>query len=303
MDMLNSFIGLTFQLSVPIVLGALCGTIAERGGIILLGVEGMMLMGAFAGVAGSWLTGSAFVGVLFSVLVGILVGWLYGLFCLKWKAQQSVVGVGINLFASGITAVMLKAIWGKEGMSESVKAIPNITIPVLNKIPVIGGLFKAQSPYLYVTFLIVAAVWVFFYRTKFGVRYRAIGDQPFAVQSCGVNVNRYRYIAMMSAGALAGLAGSYLSISQNNLFVVDMTAGRGFMGLAANIFGGWDPIGSLGAGLVFAIAQAGRFYLNDSVIQIPSQIIQMLPYAVTLLILLIVGKKAKGPEALGKLVD
>lgn len=303
MDMLNSFIGLTFQLSVPIVLGALCGTIAERGGIILLGVEGMMLMGAFAGVAGSWLTGSAFVGVLFSVLVGILVGWLYGLFCLKWKAQQSVVGVGINLFASGITAVMLKAIWGKEGMSESVKAIPNITIPVLNKIPVIGGLFKAQSPYLYITFLIVAAVWVFFYRTKFGVRYRAIGDQPFAVQSCGVNVNRYRYIAMMIAGALAGLAGSYLSISQNNLFVVDMTAGRGFMGLAANIFGGWDPIGSLGAGLVFAIAQAGRFYLNDSVIQIPSQIIQMLPYAVTLLILLIVGKKAKGPEALGKLVD
>lgn len=301
--MLNSFIGLTFQLSVPIVLGALCGTIAERGGIILLGVEGMMLMGAFAGVAGSWLTGSAFVGVLFSVLVGILVGWLYGLFCLKWKAQQSVVGVGINLFASGITAVMLKAIWGKEGMSESVKAIPNITIPVLNKIPVIGGLFKAQSPYLYITFLIVAAVWVFFYRTKFGVRYRAIGDQPFAVQSCGVNVNRYRYIAMMIAGALAGLAGSYLSISQNNLFVVDMTAGRGFMGLAANIFGGWDPIGSLGAGLVFAIAQAGRFYLNDSVIQIPSQIIQMLPYAVTLLILLIVGKKAKGPEALGKLVD
>lgn len=303
MDMLNSFIGLTFQLSVPIVLGALCGTIAERGGIILLGVEGMMLMGAFAGVVGSWFTGSALVGVLFSILVGILVGWVYGLFCLKWKAQQSVVGVGVNLFASGITAVMLKAIWQAEGMSESVNAIPNITVPVLCDIPVIGGLFKSQSPYLYLTFIIVAAVWVFFYRTKYGVRYRAIGDQPFAVQSCGVNVNRYRYIAMMASGALAGLAGSYLSISQNNLFVVDMTAGRGFMGLAANIFGGWDPIGSLGAGLVFAVAQAGRFYLNDSVIQIPSQIIQMLPYVVTLLILLIVGKKAKGPEALGKLVD
>jgi len=232
-----------------------------------------------------------------------LTGWLYGLFCLKWKAQQSVVGVGVNLFASGATAVLLKAIWQAEGMSESVASIPNITVPVLNKIPVIGGLFKSQSPYLYLTILIVAAVWIFFYKTKYGVRYRAIGDQPFAVQSCGVNVNRYRYIAMMVSGALAGLAGSYLSISQNNLFVVDMTAGRGFMGLAANIFGGWNPIGSMGAGLVFAVAQAGRFYLNDSAIQIPSQIIQMLPYVVTLVILLIVGKKAKGPESLGKLVD
>ena len=303
MDMLNSFVALTFQLSVPIVLGALCGTIAERGGIILLGVEGMMLLGAFAGVAGAWFTGSALAGALCSVVVGILTGWLYGLFCLKWKAQQSVVGVGVNLFASGATAVLLKAIWQAEGMSESVASIPNITVPVLNKIPVIGGLFKSQSPYLYLTILIVAAVWIFFDKTKYGVRYRAIGDQPFAVQSCGVNVNRYRYIAMMVSGALAGLAGSYLSISQNNLFVVDMTAGRGFMGLAANIFGGWNPIGSMGAGLVFAVAQAGRFYLNDSAIQIPSQIIQMLPYVVTLVILLIVGKKAKGPESLGKLVD
>lgn len=152
-------------------------------------------------------------------------------------------------------------------------------------------------------FLIVAAVWIVFYKTKFGLRYRAIGDQPYAVQTAGVQVNRYRYIAMIAAGSIAGLAGSYLSISQNNLFVVDMTPGRGFMGLAANIFGGWNPIGSMGAGLVFAVAQAGRFYLNDSAIQIPSQIIQMLPYVVTLVILLIVGKKAKGPESLGKLVD
>ena len=152
MDMINSFIGLTFQLSVPIVLGALCGTIAERGGIILLGVEGMMLLGAFAGVAGSWFTGSAFLGALCSIAVGIFIGWLYGLFCLKWKAQQSVVGVGINLFASGVTAVMLKAIWEAEGMSESVAAIPNLTIPGLCRLPLVGGLFKAQSPYLYLTF-------------------------------------------------------------------------------------------------------------------------------------------------------
>ncbi len=298
---MNNFLALMLQLSVPLVLGALCGTIAERGGIILLGVEGMMLLGAFAGVAGSFFTGSAFLGIVVSVLAGAFAGWIYALFCLKWKAHQSVVGVGVNLFASGITAVLLKAIWHTEGMSDPVKAVANLTVLVLSDIPVVGAFFKNQSPYLYVMLIIVAVVWVLFYKTKFGLRYRAIGDQPHAVQTAGVPVNRYRYIAMMAAGAIAGLAGSYLSLPQNNLFVTDMTAGRGFMGLAANIFGGWQPVGSLLAGLVFAIAQATRFYLTD--LSIPSQIVQMLPYIITLLILLFVGKRVKGPEALGKLVD
>ena len=275
MEMLNNFIGLTLQLSVPIVLGALCGTIAERGGIILLGVEGIMLVGAFAGVLGSYATGWALAGVVLSLVLGGLIGWFYALFCLKWKAHQSVVGVGINLFASGITAVMLKAVWQTEGMSESVASIPNLTIPGLSGIPVLGALFKEQSPYLYAMFLIVAGVWVVFYKTKFGLRYRAMGDQPYAVQTAGVPVNRYRYTAMILAGSIAGLA--------------------------ANIFGGWQPLGSMGAGMIFAIAQAARFYLTD--LSIPSQFVQMLPYAVTLVVLLFVGKRVKGPEALGKLVD
>ena len=197
--------------------------------------------------------------MLFRSLAGAFAGWIYALFCLKWKAHQSVVGVGVNLFASGITAVLLKAIWHTEGMSDPVKAVANLTVLVLSDIPVVGAFFKNQSPYLYVMLIIVAVVWVLFYKTKFGLRYRAIGDQPHAVQTAGVPVNRYRYIAMMAAGAIAGLAGSYLSLPQNNLFVTDMTAGRGFMGLAANIFGGWQPVGSLLAGLVFAIAQATRF--------------------------------------------
>ncbi len=167
---INNFLALMLQLSVPIVLGALCGTIAERGGIILLGVEGLMLIGAFAGVAGSFFTGSAFAGAVISVLAGAFVGWLYALFCLKWKAQQSVVGVGINLFASGITAVMLKAIWHTEGMSDSVEAFSSFTVPGLSKIPVIGALFYEQSPYLYLMILIVAATWILFYRTKYGLR-------------------------------------------------------------------------------------------------------------------------------------
>lgn len=222
MGMINNFLALTLQLSVPIILGALCGTIAERGGVVMLGVEGMMLIGSFAGAVGSYFTGSALAGAVISVVLGAVMGWIYGLFCLKWKAQQSVVGVGVNLFASGITAVMLKAIWNTEGMSGSVPSISNITVPGLCKVPVLGAFFSEQSPYLYLTLLITLGVWVVFYKTKYGLRYRAIGDQPFAVQTAGVDVNRYRYVAMMTAGAIAGLGGSYLSISQNNLFVIDM---------------------------------------------------------------------------------
>lgn len=301
MEMLSNFLAMTLQLSVPIVLGALCGTIAERGGIILLGVEGLMLIGAFGGAAGSHFMGNAWGGVLLSIVLGGALGFLYALFCLRFKAQQSVVGVGVNLFASGITAVLLKVIWGREGMSDTVAAVPNISVPVLKDIPVLNALFQNQSPYLFFMFALVALVWIFFYRTKIGLRYRAIGDHPHAIQASGVNVNRYRYLAMICAGMIAGIGGSYLSLSQNNLFVVDMTAGRGFMGLAANIFGGWSPIGSFGAGMVFALAQSARFYLSD--VNIPLQFIQMLPYAITLFILLFVGRKAKGPEALGRLVD
>lgn len=301
MDMIIDILKLTAELSIPIVLGAMCGTIAERGGVILLGVEGIMLMGAFGGALGSHLAANAGVGFLFSMIIGGLIGFLYCALCIKFHAHQSVIGVGVNMLASGLTAVLLKEIWGKEGMSDTVATISNIDIPILSRIPVIGRIFQDQSPYLLLMLFIVFAVWFVMCKTKFGLRYRAIGDHPRAVQTSGINVNRYRYIALTIAGMIAGLGGSYLSISQNNLFVVDMTAGRGFMGLAANIFGGWQPLGSLGAGLIFAVAQSARYYLSD--LDVPLQFIQMIPYVSTLIVLLYVGKRAKAPEALGELVD
>ncbi len=295
---------LAIQLSIPIVLGALCGTIAERSGVILLGVEGLMLQGAFFGVLGSYLTGNAWIGVLFSIVVGIIFGYIYGIFTLKLKAQQSVVGVGFNMLGSGLTAVLLKMIWNAEGLSSTVNTVSNISVPILNKIPIIGRLFENQSPYLYFMIIIVVATYVFLYKSKYGLRIRAMGENPYAVQTAGIKVNKYRFYALMASGAIAGLAGSFLSISQNNLFVTDMVAGRGFMGLAANIFGGWHPIGSLAASFIFSVAQALRFMLVD--FNIPTHLISMLPYITTLLVLLGVGIKSKSPsapEGLGKLVD
>lgn len=298
--MLNNLFSLTAKLTIPITLGALCGTISERGGVIMLGVEGMMLFGAFFAVLGSFLSGSAWVGLLFALLSGAILGALYCLFCIKFRGHQSVIGVGLNMLASGLTQVLLKSIWGQEGMSSFVSTIPNIKLSFLKNVPVLNILFYDQSPYFYFMIIIVALTWFVFYKTKVGLRYRAIGDHPLAVKTTGVNVNKYRYVALTIAGAVASLGGSFLSISYNNLFVADMVSGRGFMALGASIFGGWTPLGCFFASTVFAFSQALSYTVK---LNIPIYFIQMIPYLTTILILIFTGRRAHGPEALGKLVD
>lgn len=298
---MKAIISLTLTFSIPITFGALCGTISERGGIIMLGVEGMMLLGAMAGVIGSYLTSNPWFGVLFALIIGAITGFVYCLFCLRFKAHQSVIGVGLNVLASGVTEVLLKAFWGQEGMSDFVKTVPRIKIKAFANIPILNQLFADQSVYFYFMIIAVVLTWIVFYKSKIGLRYRAIGDHPLAVKTAGIDVNKYRYIALTIAGALAALGGSFLSISYNNLFVDGMVAGRGFMALAASIFGGWTPFGCLLASLVFAGSQAISFNLTGS--PVPIYFVQMLPYVTTLAVLMFTGKKVRGPEALGKLVD
>lgn len=290
---------LTLRLAIPIILASVGETFCERSGVMNLGIEGMMLMGAVSGVLGSYVTGSPWVGMLFALLVGGLLGFTYAIICVKFKADQVVSGIGINMLASGLTIVLVHVVWKRDGMSDTVAQIENVTVPFLKDIPVIGTLFKNQSPFIYITLLIVAAGWYIMYKTKIGLRLRAIGDHPQAAETVGINVTQYRYICVTLCGLLAGMAGAYLSIVQNNLFVQDMVAGRGFMAIAANIFGGWNPVGSMVASLIFAFAQALRLNLSD--LNIPDQFIQMLPYVLTLVVLIVVAKKAKGPEALGKI--
>ncbi len=283
-DMLLS----TLRLSIPLALAAVGATICERSGVINLGVEGMMLLGAFSGVVGIHLTGNPYMGFVAAVLVGALTGLLYAVLVLRYDANQSVSGIGLNVFAGGLTIVLTRAIWKTEGLSGNIQQIPSVTIPVLSNIPVVGLFFKDQSPYLYLTGLVVIAAWLFMYRTKQGLRLRAIGEHAEAASTVGINVKAYQYRAIIVCGILCSLGGSYLSIVQNNRFVKDMVAGRGFMALAANIFGGNHPIGSLVSSLIFAFAQAIRINLE---VNIPNQILQMLPYVLTMVVLLIIGLK------------
>ena len=296
-----SLLPLTLRLAIPITLGAIGGTFSERSGVTNLGLEGMMLMGAFGGVLGAYLTGNPYMGILFTLAIGAVTGYLFALLSIRYKANQTVCGVGINILASGFTTVMVKQIWGKEGMSGNINPLKNVTIPGLSNIPLIGGAFSDQSLYLYFTILIVIVSWVVMYKSRIGLRLRAIGDNPRAAGTAGIPVKKYRYSFVVISGMLAALGGSYLSIVQNSLFVQDMVAGRGFMALAANIFGGWNPFGSFIASLVFAFAQALKFNLGW--LGVPDQFIQMIPYVFTLAILILFRRKTKAPEALGEIYE
>ncbi len=290
----------TLRFAIPLTLAAVGATICERSGIINLGVEGMMLVGAFGGVLGTHLTGSPWLGVLFSIACGGLVALLHAVLSIRYHTNQTVSGVGINILAVGLTVVLTRVVWGTDGISGTVNQLGTMSIPLLKEIPVIGALFTDQSPFLFLTVLIVFAAWFFMYRTKAGLHLRAIGDHPRAAATVGINVRKYRYWAVVVCGMLCGMAGAYLSIVQNNLFVNNMVAGRGFIALAANIFGGWNPLGSFLASLLFAFAQALRINLS---LPIPDQFVQMVPYALTLVVLIGVGRKAKAPEASGELID
>lgn len=290
----------TIRMAVPLVLASIGGVLCERSGIINLGIEGMMLMGAFGAVVGAHFTGSAWLGVLFGIIVGGLFGLLHALLCIKFRTNQSVSGVGINIFASGLTIVLCRAIWDSDGSSGTVEQVPTMTIPLLNKIPVLGQLFENQSPFLYITAIIVAVSWYVMYKSNVGLRLRTIGDHPKAAATAGVNVTKYRYVCVILCGMLCGLAGAYLSIVQSNLFVKEMVAGRGFMAMAATIFGGWNPAGSLLASLLFAFAQALRINVEMA---LPQRILQMVPYLLTLVVLIGFGRRVQGPKAAGDIKD
>ena len=287
------FIFLSLNLAVPLVLAAQAAMIAERSGVVCLGIEGMMIFGAFFAVAGSHFTGNPWLGVGLALLVGLLVGLVYGIFAVYLRGQQVVVGVAINFFASGITPMLTQKIWGSEGASSPVTSIKAIDF---------SGIFKTtadMSPFVPLTALIVAGMWFFIYKTKYGLRLRMTGDFPLGLQTCGINTNRYKLYAMMASGGLSALGGAFLSVSYGNLFVTDMVAGRGYMGVAANIFGGWTPLGGAVAGVFFAAVQTLRYTLTD--IKLPTQLMQMLPYVVTLAALVLFARNSKSPEGLGKL--
>jgi len=297
---LNWFIS-GLSLSVPLIFAALGGLLSERAGVINLALEGMMLFGAFVGVAVSWWTGSPWLGVAGALFVGGLLGLIHAWFSVTVRANQIVSATAINLFAAGLTAALIPAIWSSSGSSDAVNSFGPTSIPILRDLPWIGPIFVDLNAFDYCALLLAPLLWVMLYRTSFGLRLRSCGESASAAASVGVNVIRIRYQAVVLSGVLAAAGGVYLSLSELERFQRNMINGRGFLALAALIFGRWRPLPAVGACLLFGMADAYQLRAQTRGIAVPTEVLQALPYLIGLAALaLVVGRRAAAPAGIGQ---
>lgn len=299
MNTIIAVLNVAIRMTTPIAYVALGAVLLEKSGVTALAMEGMMLAGAFGAVIGSWFSGKAWLGIICGIICAVTVALIRSWLCISHMANQTVSGIGLNILVSGATAMLLKVIWGMDGKSESVTALTDWTIPFVNRIPVAGGLLGKQNPLVYLLLPIVILVWLLLNKTSFGLRLIAVGENPHVLSSLGLSVSHYRYWATLLSGVLAGIGGAYLSIGQLSFFSYDMTSGRGFMALAACVFGRWTVGGAFAGAILFGLAEAIQIRLQ-TVVRYP-QFIQMIPYTVTLLILVTSGKhNSAAPAASGK---
>lgn len=288
------------RMASPIALAALGEVYLEKAGILNLGIEATMLMGAFFGVLGSALSGSALVGVLTAMAAGILTNLVFGFLVITMRANQIVTGAALNITALGMTSFLSRVIFGVRSLPVQVQGVKPLTIPLLSDIPVIGRILFDQTPLVYFTYIMVIVMTFVLYRTTWGLKIRSVGEHPRAADTLGINVIRWRYGCVLLAGALGGIAGSILSLAQLSTFVDNMIAGRGFIALAAVIFGRWNPIGAAAAALVFGAADAMQMRVQAFSLNIPSDFLLLLPYLITLIGVIIFRGKAAAPVALTK---
>ncbi len=262
----------------PILLTTLGAMIAARAGARNISLEGTMLTAAFVGVAASHFTQSAFVGLLFAVISGIILSNIIAYFALKLKSNIIISGISLNLMASGMTVFGLYLLTGDKGASTSLNslALPNVNIPIIENIPVIGKIISGHNILTYVALILVLLVYIMFKYTQLGLRIKAVGESPEAAESVGISVNKVKYIALTMSGALAALGGAFLSMGYVTLFSAGMTSGRGYIALATQSMAGANPVVGLLTSGLFGFAESMSNYLQG--INLPIEFIQMLPY-------------------------
>lgn len=284
--------------STPLVLGALCGLIGERSGIVNIGIEGQMLMAAFIGFLANVYTGNLFLAVLAGVAAGALMGGFLGIMSIGLKMDQIIGGTVINILALGLTSFFYQA-----GLTTQGKLQP-INLGALANLPLIGPVLFNNPPITYITLILVALVHFVLFHTRWGLRTRVIGEHPSAADTVGINVKMMRYVNITIGGAIAGLAGAYLSLEAVGSFERAMTNGRGFIALAVMLFGKRTPLGAWGAALLFGFATALQTQLQfGGEINIPHQFIGMLPFVLTILVLAGFGGRSRDPNALGQVYE
>jgi simple sugar transport system permease protein len=288
------FLAAAVRISVPYALAAMGAAISERGGVICIALEGIMLAGALGYTVGAYWTGNAWAGVGVALLVGAAMAWLHAEATVRFRADQITSGLGLNLLAAGLTRLVLVQVFHSSSNSSRVVGLPQWDIPLLSGLPGVGTLFG--SPLVLVTIALVFLVQRLLFRSVFGLRLRATGERPEASATLGLSVTRIRFAGVLLCGLLAGLAGAYLASEQHS-FTDGMTGGRGYIALAAMIVGKWNPVGAAAACLLFGAAEALQIRLQGS--GFPSELLQALPYVVTMLVLAGFIGRAVAPRAVG----
>ncbi len=285
--------------AVLLLLPALGGVISERSGVVNIAMEGMMLTGAFFGVVAdlAWHNPWAATGV--AMLAGALMALIHAVVSIRFHSDQIVSGIAINIFATGMTVFLVNRIYGLQDIGHVGQnaLLPNISVPVLDQLPFFGKVLFQQNVIVYVALIILVLTQVVLFRTQLGLRIRAVGEHPQAADTAGINVFAIRYGAVITSGLLSGLSGAFLAIGVSNTFVPNMTDGRGYIALAAMIFGKWTPVGAFIACLIFGVGEA--IYANNSIIHISQYLLSMLPYLLTLVVLAGVVGRSTPPAADG----
>lgn len=285
----------------PIALAALCGVISERAAVVNIGIEGIMLLSAQVAVITATVTGSLYMGLLSAILIGGLIAGIHAYLVIRFKVDQIVSGVAINIFGAGVTSFVSSRFLERNTAALNSSGIfPVISIPGLSKIPLLGPIFFENNIIVYITIILVVILHVLLFYTSWGLRTRAVGEHPKAADTLGVNVYLMRYVNVILGGMIAGIGGAYFTIGSVGRFDEIMTAGKGFIGLAAMIFGKWTPVGAYMSSLIFGFADSLQVKLQILRVPIPSEFLLMAPYIVTIIVLTGVVGRANPPAADGQ---
>ncbi|MDM7830837.1 ABC transporter permease [Cellulomonas edaphi] len=287
-------------LAIPLVFGSLAGLLCERSGIINVAIEGQLLAGAFLAAVVASITSSAYVGLIAAPVAGMLVGALLVLFSIRYVVNQIIVGVVLNVLVIGVTSYLFSTVLKTDASTfNSPPKLPSIDIPVLSQIPIVGPVLFRQTVLVYIMYVVVALLQIFVFRSRWGLRLRAVGEHPKAADTVGIKVNRTRVRATLLGGAVAGLGGAFFTVAAGLAFGKEMTGGKGFIALAAMILGRWNPVGALAAALLFGFSDNLQVVLGIIGTPIPSQIMLMTPYVVTIFAVAGLVGRVRPPAAEG----
>lgn len=297
---LSVFTGIAFsgiRLATPYIYAAIGETFAQRSGVVNLGVDGIMLVGAYAAFYTALTTGNLWLGLLAGALVGVGMGLLMAFVSVTLQAEQGISGIGLYLFGLGLSSLLFKT---TIGTVKTIVGFQPVHIPLLSDIPVLGEIFFRHSLLVYGAFLLVPLSWWVMEKTTWGLKIKAVGQHPAAADSVGVSVNRVRYVCVTLGGLFAGLAGASLSIALTNLFQENLTSGQGFIAVALVYFGGWSPVGVLSGALLFSLVNALQLWMQVLGVEISADVAVMLPYLLTIVALTLATNRARQPAALNK---